>query len=257
MTRLALLLIALAACRREPAIPVEDRLEPPKPVAAASAPGSPIPADTDLVLALVDDWTSTTATLRRWHHHQDTWMPIGESWSGVIGRAGTAWGAGLHGVGAPADRTGPVKREGDGKSPAGAFAIRGAFGYAPSESTLSSFQQVDANWKCVDDSRSTSYAKIVDARTVTVDWTSAEDLRRPDALYTFVIDVAHNAARTPNAGSCIFLHVWSGPDSTTSGCTAMPLATMQWLVETLPATATYVLLPRAEYAALKTTWQLP
>ena len=33
----------------------------------------------------------------------------------------------------------------------------------------------------------------------------------------FVIE--HNAANTRNAGSCIFAHLWSAPDSTTAGCT--------------------------------------
>ena len=50
---------------------------------------------------------------------------------------------------------------------------------------------------------------------------SAEEMKRPDALYTWVVDVAHNPTRLPNGGSCIFLHVWSGADSTTVGCTAM------------------------------------
>ena len=47
-------------------------------------------------------------------------------------------------------------------------------------------------------------------------------MRRKDALYTWVIDVAHNPSRVPGEGSCIFLHVWKDADSPTVGCTAMP-----------------------------------
>jgi len=45
-----------------------------------------------------------------------------------LGRAGLAWGLGLHGN---PPFPGPIKREGDGRSPAGAFELSSAFGYAP------------------------------------------------------------------------------------------------------------------------------
>ena len=84
-------------------------------------------------------------------------------------------------------------------------------------------------------------------------------MRRSDDAYTWVIEVAHNAARTPDDGSCIFLHVWSGPDSHTVGCTAMEEPRLARLIATLsPADhPAFVLLPRAEYTALASTWKLP
>jgi len=228
---------------------------------SAPAPRPPVLEGVgQLVTAVIDDWDATRATLRLWHRDGGTWVADGEPWQAVIG-SGAAWGAGLHGRGAPAGRKGPVKREGDGRSPAGAFALRAAYGYAdkPPAGTKLGYTAVDASWQCVDDAKSAHYAQILDRRTTKPDWRSAEQMHRDDALYTWVIDVAHNAERTPAAGSCIFLHVWAGPDTTTIGCTAMPEPQLAHLLARLdPARhPSYVLLTRADYAALAAPWGLP
>ena len=84
-------------------------------------------------------------------------------------------------------------------------------------------------------------------------------MRRDDDLYRLGIIVDHNAARVPGDGSCIFLHIWSGPDSVTAGCTAMPAAALEaiagWArIEDHPV---LVQLPRAEYERLRDSWALP
>ncbi len=223
---------------------------------------SPLPADTrQLVTVITPAWNATSAELQLWSRDGAGWKPVRAAWQGVVGRTGAAWGVGLHGRGAPPGRSGPTKREGDGASPAGVFAVAGTYGYAaaPPEGAGLAYTQVDASWKCVDDPRSSHYNQILDQRTTKPDWTSAEDMRRSDPLYTWVVDVAHNASRGPGDGSCIFLHVWSGPGSSTVGCTAMPAATLAELIAALapderPAV---VLLPRAEYDALAESWGLP
>jgi len=248
---------ALAACGRSEPRAGREPLAPAEVVAP-----SPLPAaTTQLVTVIVDDWDATAAELRLWTRERATWKPAGPAWRGVIGRTGAAWGVGLHGAGAPAGRPGPIKHEGDGKSPAGVFALVGSYGYAaqpPPGATLP-YTQVDASWKCVDDPRSAHYNRILDQRTTPPDWTSAEDMRRSDALYTWVVDIAHNAARSPGAGSCIFLHVWSGPGSSTVGCTAMDEPALAKLIGALAPAATpaLVLLPRADYEALAPAWSLP
>jgi D-alanyl-D-alanine dipeptidase len=259
----AIALVAIAACKK-PAPTVRDSA--PSPVASPEA-GTlgarfAIPATTNqLVTAITADWDAVGAELRLWTRDGAGWKQIGDAWRGVVGRSGTSWGSGLHGRGAPAGRAGPIKREGDGKSPAGVFDLTSAFGYAktaPSGSTIG-YQQVDTNWKCVDDPRSREYNRVLDARSTTVDWKSAEEMRRGDDAYEWVVEVAHNASRTPMDGSCIFLHVWSGPDSSTVGCTAMEEAVLASLIAKLsPADRpAFVLLPRAEYDALAETWNLP
>ncbi len=228
--------------------------------AAAAAPAAVIPAEAkELVTAVVEDWDATRATLRRWRRTDAGWRPAGEPWPGVIGKGGAAWGVGLHGAGAPAGRTGPIKREGDGKSPAGVFALRGSYGYAkaPPAGARLPYVPVDERWKCVDDPASKHYDQILDRTTVAPDWKSAEEMRRKDELYAWVVDVAHNPARAPGAGSCIFLHVWRGESSATVGCTAMDPRELERLIATLDPSAVFVLLPRAEYAALAPAWALP
>ena len=221
---------------------------------------SPIPSDaTQLITGVTADWDARAVTLRKWKRVQGAWRADGKPWQGVVGKTGVAWGRGLHGDGAPAGHDGPVKREGDAKAPAGVFGVRGVYGYAaaPPPRTALPYTQTTQDWQCVDDPASHHYTQIVDRSKLEVDWTSAEDMRRKDALYTWVVDIAHNRAATPGAGSCIFFHVWRGPQSVTVGCTAMPEAKLASLIGSLDPSAIYVLLPRAEYDALSAAWGLP
>ena len=275
MTLARLLVALLAACSGHDPQPTAQPAPPrttdtPRAAGAAGATSATgadgaggadvIPATArQLVTGVVADWTSTAVTLRRWRRHAGAWIAGGDAWQGVIGKTGAAWGSGLHGDGAPGGRTGPSKREGDGKSPAGAFEIRGVYGYAagPPPATVLPYTQVTAGWQCVDDPASRHYTQILDRARLAVDWTSAEAMRRDDELYTWVIDIAHNRAAASGAGSCIFFHVWRGPASSTTGCTAMPEPRLAQLIGGLDATAVYVLLPRAEYDTFAAPWDLP
>jgi L,D-peptidoglycan transpeptidase YkuD (ErfK/YbiS/YcfS/YnhG family) len=63
----------------------------------------------------------------------------------------------------------------------------------------------------------------------------------------------------PGGGSCIFLHLRSGPGSVTSGCTAFESEPMERLLRWLDPRARPVLvqLPQAERAARAREWGLP
>jgi L,D-peptidoglycan transpeptidase YkuD (ErfK/YbiS/YcfS/YnhG family) len=225
-------------------------------LACSHARADVIPADaTALLVATTDAWDATKATLQLWKRSGSAWTKAGDAWSAVIGKRGAAWGAGLHGDGPAKGEGGPVKKEGDGRSPAGAFALDAAYGYAPSAKSGLPYTAMTASLRCVDDPKSRSYARIVNASSG--DWSSAETMKRDDALYTWVVDVAHNRAHVPGAGSCIFLHVWSGPDAPTVGCTAMPEEKLRALLPLLDAHTVFVLLPKSEYAALAKPWGLP
>lgn len=222
----------------------------------------PLAASKQLILATVDGWDDVSAEARRYERGEDgLWKPVGESWPSAIGQSGAAWGRGLHGDGAPAGQDGPAKKEGDGKSPAGVFSIGAAYGYAeaPPAGARTPYQKVDKDWLCIDDKTSRHYNKVLDTRGLARDWSSHEDMRRKDDLYRWVLFVDHNPTAVPGAGSCIFLHLWRGPDDGTAGCTAMAPAPMEALLAWLDPAArpAFVLLPADRVEPLRAVWGLP
>jgi L,D-peptidoglycan transpeptidase YkuD (ErfK/YbiS/YcfS/YnhG family) len=231
---------------------------------AASAQGTgPVPAGSrQLVLVLTAGWDATAGTLQRFERSETAaaWTPTDAPVPVVVGRSGLGWGRGLH----PAPPGGPVKREGDGRATAGVFRLSALFGYAPAEAMgplQMPYLHAHPGLECVDDPASRHYNRIVDRDSVgRPDWTSHEEMRRRDDLYRLGVVVDHNAAPPrPGAGSCIFLHLWSGPADPTVGCTAMAPAEAEALVRWLDAGRTPVLvqLPRPAYQRLRTAWGLP
>ncbi len=224
-----------------------------------SIPG--ITASAQLVLVVTADWNATSGTLQRFERGADgNWRLLGRNVDCVLGRKGLAWGIGLHGP-VPADE--PRKREGDQRSPAGAFAFHGVFGRAsaPEGSPLKlPYQQMTSTSEAIDDSRSRFYNRIVDRRNVaSPDWQSSEHMLKSNGLYDWGIVVEHNLKCAPGYGSCIFLHRWLGPGRGTSGCTAMDSADLMSLIGWLDPKQNPVLvqLPAHEYQLKQALWNLP
>lgn len=254
---------------KEKAVPLSPPAKdaaPPQPHDREREPG-PIPASArQLIVTVSEGWQGTRATLLRYEREPGgSWRPVATPFAAVLGQTGLAWGRGAHR--SPAKTGEPQKREGDGKSPAGVFALGSAYGYAESFGgpTALPYQQVNRRWRCVNDSTSAHYNRVLDTAEVEKDWREAEKMRRRDELYRLVVPIDHNAIlpgeQTPQAeaGSCIFLHVWRRPDSPTIGCTAMPLDKMTELITWLdPAAHPYlVALPRDRYQSLREAWRLP
>jgi D-alanyl-D-alanine dipeptidase len=215
-----------------------------------------------LIVGVTPDWDSADVELRLYERDAaGVWQPVGNAWPGTVGAAGIAWGRGLHGEGAPVDRAGPVKVEGDKRAPAGIFTVMTAYGYAEAnvQGAKIPYDEVTPSWRCVDDSSSPYYNKVFNADGRDETWKSAEHMRRTDDQYEWVIEIGHNQAATPMGGSCIFFHVWSGAGNPTVGCTAMTKPTIETLLAELDPAAkpAYVLLPAAEYDALRDSWHLP
>jgi L,D-peptidoglycan transpeptidase YkuD (ErfK/YbiS/YcfS/YnhG family) len=217
---------------------------------------------TQLVLVTTPDWNAPAGTLRMFERVSGHWSQIGDATPVTIGRTGAAWGLGLND--APAE--GPRKREGDGRSPAGVFAIGTSFGYAAKARTALPYAPMDANDYCIDVPGSTLYNRIVDARDVGADAVagSTEPMRRDlhangDQRYRLGFVIEHNAAAQSGAGSCIFAHLWKSPTDATAGCTAMADPEMERILAWLdPARhPVFVLLPDAEYAKRAAAWRLP
>lgn len=232
------------------------------PVANGTSSLSPIADDkTQLITVVTEEWRGFRGTLRRYERTRGAdWIEVAAPIAVVIGREGYGWGRGLHGNRAPSDASGPLKREGDGKSPAGAFGLREAYGYeARIEGVSLPYVHATRQLRCVDDPASRHYNRIVDSETTARDWNSAEHMRRDDALYAITIVVEHNTDDpAPGGGSCIFLHVWIDEETGMSGCTAMPLEDVRQIAAWLePNAAVLVALPREAYEALRADWQLP
>jgi L,D-peptidoglycan transpeptidase YkuD (ErfK/YbiS/YcfS/YnhG family) len=214
-----------------------------------------------LVLVTTTDWNDNHGALRAFARGSQGWRPAGAAFPVVIGRNGAAWGLGLH----PA-QPGFGKREGDGRSPAGVFAIGTAFGYASSASTSLPYTALNAGQYCIDVSGSPLYNRIVDASEVGAAAVagSSEPMRRDlhedgDQAYKIGFVIAHNPRGDAGAGSCIFAHLWKSADSPTAGCAAMAEVPLRELLGWLRADAhpVFVLLPQAEYRRLRAAWQLP
>ncbi|MFO3707186.1 L,D-transpeptidase [Xanthomonas codiaei] len=231
-------------------------------VAVAGAPVQELQQARALIVVTTPDWNSTQARLQTFTRVEGRWQPAAAEFAVALGRHGSAWGDGLH----PAQPQGPQKREGDGRSPAGVFAIGTAFGYAARIDSAMPYQAMTATHYCMDVPASPLYNRIVDAAQVGVAAVAGStepmrlDLRtQGDGRYREGFVIAHNPGGVAGRGSCIFAHLWRSPGQVTAGCTAMDPADMQRLLAWLkPADhPLFVLLPRAEYARLQSQWQLP
>ncbi len=235
--------------------------------ACASDPGageSPIPARSgQMLLVLSESFDASSGTLRRFERDaaDGAWRPVGEATPITLGRNGMGIGAGLHEIDPGAM---PVKREGDGKSPAGVFRLSAAFGYATAAEIgdlAIPYTQVTPGLECVDDPGSAHYNQIVSRDAVaTVDWQSSEQMLMDGPWYEQGIVVDHNAdpARA-GAGSCIFLHNWDAPDDTTAGCTAMAPVALSEILRWIDGGREPVLVQLTEglYERFATSWGLP
>jgi L,D-peptidoglycan transpeptidase YkuD (ErfK/YbiS/YcfS/YnhG family) len=223
---------------------------------------SPLAAAGQLVLVTSPDWDTAAGTLRTFERAETGWREVGQARRVTLGRAGSAWGIGLH---AP-QLNGPRKQEGDGRSPAGIFNVGDAFGYPERVDTGLEYHAMDAGDWCVDVSGSLYYNRIVNVAKVGERGIagSTEPMRRDlhadgDQRYRIGFVVDHNVAGADRGGSCIFAHVWKSPDDATAGCTAMSDADMQALLRWLDRRRNpmFILLPEDAYAQLRAEWMLP
>lgn len=220
---------------------------------------SPLTGSNQIVMVTTSDWNAVDGTMQRYERGGESqWRPVGEAVPIVVGRTGLAWGKGL--VSTMAFR-GPRKAEGDGKSPAGIYRFGSAFGFATESSggLTTPYRPLKDTTECVDDSASQFYNQIVERDKVpAVDWKSSERMRSV-ADYRLGLVIEHNSAAIPRSGSCIFMHIWSGPSRGTAGCTAMNDAALETMLRWLDPAARPLLvqLPLPEYQRLARTWSLP
>jgi L,D-peptidoglycan transpeptidase YkuD (ErfK/YbiS/YcfS/YnhG family) len=231
--------------------------------AAAKDNNAPWTSDgTQLLVVIPADWQSPNARLHSFERVGTRWLAKAPAFDVTIGKNGAAWGLGLH----PAQNTGPQKVEGDGKAPAGIFALGQAFGYASENSTALGYSAMAVDDWCVDVNDSPYYNQLINTKVLGAAAASGstEPMRRDihlsgDMAYKKGFVIKHNANNVSRAGSCIFAHLWKAPGKATAGCTAMPEAEMDALLAWLDQrkNPVMVLLPEPQYKALRKAWHLP
>lgn len=226
-----------------------------------------------MIVVTTPDWNAVEGMLQRYERAtpHDTWRPTGEPITIVVGNNGFGWGIGVIPTDDVRAASDPVKKEGDGKAPAGVFSLGTAFGFAPQplRGSTMPYLSLTPSIECVDDMGSKYYNRVLDrvAPDIAPDWNSSEHMLSVGELYRWGIVVGHNGIVTaaganppaPGGGSCVFLHIWRSSREGTAGCTAMPRIELETLLTWLDPGRKPLLvqLPAPEYRRLRARWKLP
>jgi|ERR1700722_1951628 len=242
-------------------------------VSAQAAEPYALKQSTQMIVVTTPDWNAVQGTLQRYDraNPQDDWRPVGEPIAIVVGQSGVGWGIGVVATDNPKVRlaSDPVKKEGDGRSPAGVFSLGTAFGDTsqPLAGLKTPYLQLTPSIECVDDSSSQYYNRVVDRSAVVPDWNSSEHMRNIGEAYRWGIVVGHNGGDmksganppVPGGGSCVFLHIWGSATRGTAGCTAMSQNQLETLLAWLDPMRKPLLVqvPVSVYGRLTRRWELP
>jgi L,D-peptidoglycan transpeptidase YkuD (ErfK/YbiS/YcfS/YnhG family) len=194
---------------------------PPSPPASAP-PASPVDhlvgvGNANQVIAVIaDGYGQTSATFTAYQRAGNGWQAVFGPWTANVGYNGFA---------PPGE-----KREGDGRTPSGAYGFDYFFGVQPDPGVHFSYRPVTStNIVWDDDPASALYNEWVDT-TVQNAGANPEPMYNVPA-YSYGAVIGYNDARTPGLGSAIFLHVSTG--GSTAGCVSLPLSqllsVLQWL----------------------------
>lgn len=211
------------------------------------------------IIVTSKDWNSTQANLIYYEEKNGELLKMSDTIAVNLGRSGLGWGSGLIDFNTS---LGPIKHEGDGRSPAGIFKLSYAFGFLPIDSLnwlKYPYEQVTDKIECVDDTTSIYYNTLVDADSINRTWTSSEKMRKEEVAYKFGIFVNHNSNPIiQGCGSCIFIHIWGGLGKPTSGCTSLSedqlLKLLHWLDD--KKKPLLIQLPESEFEKIKSVLNL-
>lgn len=196
----------------------------PRRVAAPKATRAPLLVDRldgvgdarQVVSVTNSGYGSSYATVEAFSRTASGWRRTFGPWSARIGYNGFA----------PQGQ----KREGDGRTPTGSYGFQFMFGVYADPGVRFPYRRVTGDsivWD--DDPASRNYNLWVDTRTGDAGRDPEPMYRLPSYAYGAVI--GYNTARTPGAGSAIFLHV--AHTGATAGCVSLPqerlLSLLRWL----------------------------
>lgn len=218
-------------------------------------------SSTQCVVGVAKDWDASHVTVSAYEKRDGRWVRALGPFPGRLGKNGLIWGRGIH----PNPAGAALKKEGDGRAPAGVFYIGGAWGYDASVKKHPKlfYRQVTSRDLWVEDPSSPSYNRhlVLDREPATA-WEKKQQMRQDDYPHSLKLFIAHNAPPNvkPGAGSSIFFHIWRGGGSRpTAGCTTMDEGALRQLVAWInpDRQPLYVLFPEAELQARRGAWKLP
>lgn len=222
---------------------------------------------TQAIIGIADGWNSSQVTLSVVEKNsKGEWVRVLGPYQGRLGRNGLIWGLGLH-INA---RGASIKKEGDGRSPAGVFDIGGLWVTHKTPVKHHSsipYVKVGPNDLWITNTNDARYYN----RHVRLDhpakteWELKEQMRQTDYPHSIKMLICHNTPERKGGvqvgrGSSIFFHIWRNEGkSPTAGCTSMEEKNLRTIIARLNPLRhpVYILLPRAEYAALRKSWRLP
>lgn len=222
---------------------------------------------TQAIIGIADGWNSSQVTLSVVEKNsKGEWVRVLGPYQGRLGRNGLIWGLGLHSNA----RGASIKKEGDGRSPAGVFDIGGLWVTHKTPVKHHSsipYVKVGPNDLWITNTNDARYYN----RHVRLDhpakteWELKEQMRQTDYPHSIKMLICHNTPERKGGvqvgrGSSIFFHIWRNEGkSPTAGCTSMEEKNLRTIIARLNPQRhpVYILLPRAEYAALRKSWRLP
>lgn len=165
-------------------------------------------------LIVVTPKTDTTAELNAYQKSGAKWVRASFSPIPVV--------VGKNGIIRPQD-----KFEGDKKTPAGLYPLGTAFGNLPLNISYP-YRRTTIEDKFIDDAKNPDYNHWVSGETNAA---SYEEMLREDGIYNIGIVVDYNMNPVvPGKGSAIFVHIWYGSHTPTTGCVAMDETNLRKLV---------------------------
>lgn len=115
------------------------------------------------------------------------------------------------------------KKEGDGSTPSGVYAVGNPFGIRPvSDGSAYHVVGPEDYWDC--DPYSPSYNSMVVASSMPDTWNRRESEHLIDfpGVYDYVLPIQYNIPAIAGKGSAIFLHCLARDGGATAGCVALP-----------------------------------
>ena len=153
-----------------------------------------------IILVIPPNYTTTEAMLYFYVKNGNKWVERMET-EAIVGRNGFG-----------------KTKEGDGKTPVGMYQFDCYFGINDNPGTDLPYIQVNESHYWDGDSKSKNYNTLVNNETYSnFNHSESEHIIDYNPGYEYVLNIDYNKEQTPNKGSAIFLHCFTGRNYT-GGC---------------------------------------